>query len=802
MERHLSKSSLKYDSNLYYRSATLFDPEASYNSARTQAEWYIQTIQSLAKDQNTFGVLQRDLQEWLSSNNGIGPDKKLIAACQNGEISSLSMLSRLKARNQLKQYLAKTVTYLFIRDLGLSPEEPETRRLINSTVSSLSQYVDKHHQADATGNLHDWLKELLCKYQLTQTYQWLRLRLAAVNQFFSDEQSRLEGMRKLVKVIAGILMHQMIENEHQRDPRVLSDTIKLGYAYGLTYPFVDDLLDSNAYLSEKDKDIFNGLLRETLISGLVPEFPEFESSEPKLMLIYQELKWAFEYIHEQLEPQHRQQFLEQAYIFFEAQAEDRTRRLSETTGLDVEELFKPVILKSAGCRIISRDLVNAEVDGHFDYRMFCFGIYNQFNDDIKDIFEDIHEDNLTPYSYFLAGVSKGQVQENPYHYYWAVVYYLIYEVYKDNDQVKQLLLERSINAHKSLLDIVGENTYQVLQKDMLNTPSKAFNGVLQEIIDNSVQVAWFDKVVSQEVAGYFKAQQTRKEEFIDRYNDYMHEINEHLAISHTSSHYDGKVLDVANYALQAGGKRIRPVIALCIGRELYGFSKEQAVKVGSIMEYMHTASLVMDDLPAQDNANLRRGQPTAHKQYNSVAAAELSVVYLMMHAVQAQAGLDDFSAQAILASLEYAAATTKLICEGQLMDLESHHKVMTIKRLEQICHTKTGLALEASMVIPAILAERDELHITKLKALARHMGLIFQIRDDLLDMNGHCALLGKDAGIDATNQRVNFVTLYGELKAQDIMFEHHAAARVIVQQLPEIEPFFSALLDLMIYRLH
>ena len=100
--------------------------------------------------------------------------------------------------------------------------------------------------------------------------------------------------------------------------------------------------------------------------------------------------------------------------------------------------------------------------------MFCFGIYNQFNDDIKDIFDDIEEDNLTPYTYFLTHAKSNDGIENPYHYYWAVVYYLIYEVYQGNQQVKHLFIERCINAHKSLKRLVGKSTYSDLQQQMLS----------------------------------------------------------------------------------------------------------------------------------------------------------------------------------------------------------------------------------------------------------------------------------------------------------------------------------------------
>ena len=187
----------------------------------------------------------------------------------------------------------------------------------------------------------------------------------------------------------------------------------------------------------------------------------------------------------------------------------------------------------------------------------------------------------------------------------------------------------------------------------------------------------------------------------------------------------------------------------------YGLDSKAILPLLRSLEYVHTASLIFDDLPSQDNADTRRGRLTLHAVYNC-AVAELAGLFLTQKAVEEQASLDQFDPKTVLSLIRYAAGVTSNMCKGQAMDLDSRGKQLTREQLNTICFHKTGLAFEASFVMPAILAEVKEPEIIALKKLAFHAGIAFQIKDDLLDAEGYPSCLGKLEGNRCRKQQLNF----------------------------------------------
>ena len=761
-----------------------------YEHAAGKARWYFKTLEQLVSNNTTLTILAKDFSDWAR-------EQKSEGSFADTPIENWSMLQKIQADRDMSAYYRKTVQYLFIRDLGKDLNNKQTNEYIEETVASLVKHSRKSPDKDESlveTSLHSWAQ----KHGIETTYHWLLLKLSEMRELFHAHDAESEGMRKLVKIIAGVVMHQLVENP-KTDSATLDATIRLGYCYGLTYPFIDDLLDCSPDLNENDKQLFSQALRQSLQTGTVAPLPKLSKTSATIKRIYHELKWAFEYIRDHLSSAQSQQFFKRAYVFFEAQAIDRDRRLSDQQSLDLEALFLPVMLKSAGCRLIARDLISSDINTEFEYRTFCFGIYNQFNDDIKDIFDDLAEDNITPYTSYLNTPEQHDV--SPYQYYWAVVYYLVHEVYQNDAQTKALFMERCINAHRSLKQKVGEQQYFELRKKLLFTNDRAFDKLIDSLVERPAPSAWFDKLVSQEVGAMFKTKREQQHYFTTTYESLVAKVENHLHVKPLNRYSAGVLADVSNYALTSGGKRLRSVLAYYLGQQLYGFSDEQCHDMSTMLEYMHTASLIIDDLPSQDNADTRRGKPTVHVQYKSQATAELGAVYLMMRAVEVQAKITSHPAQAVLTSLTYAANTTQLICEGQLEDLQPANKALTIEQLETTYWLKTGLALEAALVIPALLAEQDEIHISHLKRLAKHIGMAFQIKDDLLDITGDAEQLGKPLDQDA--DKLTVIEFLGEEQATNRMFEHYYESLTIINDhMPELKAFMGPLLNFIIYRHH
>ncbi len=812
--------------------APLIDPHC-YQRAEKLACWYLKDLEKIASNNHYLTQLTADYTEWQSNNCKINSDisknqfnlSAFEAEQQLSEqLDSWNFLEKLAAEKKLKAYLTKSITYIFMRDLGKSINDKSSAKKIAKTVSQIQSWIRKQSsRATAPTNQQlstTWLFKKAQAYGVEDTFIWLMSKLSLVQKNMPTEIDQTNGMRKLVKIIAGVVLHQTIDLPENTSParraELLDQAIRLGYSYGLTYPFIDDLQDSCSALNEQEKALFNQAIRTSLLQGKVVTCPQFsQKNQAKMGFIYQELHQAFETIKSFRSTTQSQQFFEQAFIFFEAQDIDRQRKL-EGNNYSTEELFLPIILKSSGCRLIAKDILNNQSDESFNHHTFCFGIYNQFNDDIKDIFEDLSEDNVTPYTYYLkraklkqAGFSNSQ-RINPYRIYWAVVYYLIYKVYGNNPKSKTLILERSINAHKSLKAAIGDQKYNQLTKGLLCSGTPSFDRLIDQLVKQPNDIAWFDKLISRHVAAHFEQKKTLQQQFEQRYQSIKQFVQRSLPIpSHQrivsakqrrNITQDLSLSDCANYSLTAGGKNLRAALAYVMCVDRYKNLKDNTIPILQLLEYMHTASIIFDDKPSQDNSDFRRGQPTLHKKYQSEATAELTGVFMMMRAVEVQSEMKGYPAQNVLDSLAYAASTTQSICEGQLMDLRSKSQALKLQQLELMSELKTGLAIEASLMIPAILNNENDIEKGHIKQFAKHLGLAFQIKDDLLDHLGSDSKLGKPTQQDSNLNKASFVTCLGEKQAQKKLYHHYLRANHYLEYMGEAQPFMAQVLEFVVHR--
>jgi geranylgeranyl pyrophosphate synthase len=238
-----------------------------------------------------------------------------------------------------------------------------------------------------------------------------------------------------------------------------------------------------------------------------------------------------------------------------------------------------------------------------------------------------------------------------------------------------------------------------------------------------------------------------------------------------------------------------------MGVNEYGLKSSAILPLLKSLEYMHTASLIFDDLPSQDNASTRRGRPTLHQVYDT-GIAELTGLYLTQKATEEQASLDQFDPTTVLKLIQYSAQVTEDICSGQAMDLNSKGKPLTLEQLNTLSFYKTGKAFEAALLMPAILAQATELEIQVLKKFAYHAGIAFQIKDDLLDVEGIDSLLGKSVGKDAENNSSTFVSILGLDGARKTMWEHYCFAVEALEDGPRNTTFLKHLLNYIVNRDH
>ena len=259
--------------------------------------------------------------------------------------------------------------------------------------------------------------------------------------------------------------------------------------------------------------------------------------------------------------------------------------------------------------------------------------------------------------------------------------------------------------------------------------------------------------------------------------------------------------EAMRYSLEAGGKRLRPVLVLATA-ERFGVPEERALPAAVAIECIHTYSLIHDDLPCMDNDDLRRGRPTAHKAFDE-ATALLAGDALLTHAfaliATAHAAQPPLAA-ALVRELADAAGSRRLI-GGQMEDLLAEHKTnATADELEFIHLNKTAAMIEAALVMGGLVGEAKQEEIERLRAAGRHLGLAFQIIDDVLDATADSATLGKTAGKDAKADKTTWVKLHGIETSRRMAREQSEAARAALGALPGDASFLDALVESMATR--
>lgn len=254
----------------------------------------------------------------------------------------------------------------------------------------------------------------------------------------------------------------------------------------------------------------------------------------------------------------------------------------------------------------------------------------------------------------------------------------------------------------------------------------------------------------------------------ENYDEYKDIINEHLldympSIDNKSS----SLYESMKYSLTAGGKRLRSVLLLA-ACEFAGGKAKDALPYACALEYIHTYSLIHDDLPAMDNDDLRRGIPTNHKVYGDALAIlagdgllttafEIMNKDMLLH-------FDNLQELKKRINASYIIAKNAGVCgmvAGQVSDMEAEHKQCSNEMLEYIHLNKTGALIVAAVRAGLYLGGATEEMLKDMTQYAENTGLAFQIADDILDVKGNEAELGKKTGADLQNEKMTYVSLNG-----------------------------------------
>jgi len=270
-------------------------------------------------------------------------------------------------------------------------------------------------------------------------------------------------------------------------------------------------------------------------------------------------------------------------------------------------------------------------------------------------------------------------------------------------------------------------------------------------------------------------------------------IDSYLEDLHFSEAASTAGLDEAmRYSLLAGGKRIRPVLALATARAV-GFDPERLLPAAASIELIHTYSLIHDDLPAMDDDDLRRGMPTSHVKFGEDVAI-LAGDGLFAEAMRLFSSEQEGDPARILAGLTELVSATAVggMVGGQYVDVTEFdaaakgdwHKAVNLnaERLREMHSLKTGRLIGASVGVALELAGVDEAAKAPYRRFAGELGLLFQIVDDILDVTGSAEELGKPSGSDEKHDKLTFVSAYGLLRARELASQSHREARAALEE--------------------
>ncbi|MGE0130038.1 MAG: polyprenyl synthetase family protein [Blastocatellales bacterium] len=251
------------------------------------------------------------------------------------------------------------------------------------------------------------------------------------------------------------------------------------------------------------------------------------------------------------------------------------------------------------------------------------------------------------------------------------------------------------------------------------------------------------------ITEYFQQKALRVDQWLDR-------------LLPSESEPPSTIHQAMRYSVFAGGKRLRPILAIATG-EVFGADEKAILPVACSLEMIHTYSLIHDDLPAMDNDKLRRGLPTCHVKFGEAMAILAGDALL----TQAFLTLTDYTVlnpemkAHVISEVARASATTGALIGGQVLDIQFEGKPITGAQLEEIHRAKTGALIRCAVRIGAIIGGASGDELNAITEFGEKAGLAFQIADDLLDETATSEELGKTTGKDATNQKATYIALYG-----------------------------------------
>lgn len=276
-------------------------------------------------------------------------------------------------------------------------------------------------------------------------------------------------------------------------------------------------------------------------------------------------------------------------------------------------------------------------------------------------------------------------------------------------------------------------------------------------------------------------------DFTKRYKKYQADFEAYLA---TTVQAHSPLAEAMKYSLMASGKRIRPVLLL-LTLASFGENTEKGLAPAAAIEFIHTYSLIHDDLPAMDDDDLRRGQLASHKKFGEATAILAGDALLTQAFAELLRANLPANLKVTLGEQLAQAAGYQGMCAGQQLDIMNEGEILPQSELEKVHQLKTGKLFEFSVLAAGIIANASEPVLSLLQKFAQTLGLAFQVRDDLLDVLSTTEALGKKVGADAELEKNTYPRLLGTQETLHYFRQKMADAIQMLDKLQEVDERFD-----------
>lgn len=686
-------------------------------------------------------------------------------------LNRLGAFATRRSRADRVTRAADEIAFFHIINMGESPSPPKAYKMASTAIALSNEGPAK--RTDRHTSFGSSLANIVPGIYGSDELAWLENRMARLQKILPSDVIEQGGMGKAAKTIMGILAIAAFSNPSTpsdiRRRHILS-VVRPAYYYGATYPIVDDALQDGSSIdsSAKEKfhrDILRGLRTGADIAGTdLPDHPLTE----EMLDIYDGVRKEFPF-------RDHPDLYAALTTMYTAQDQD-TQHTPEHIH-SASDIYPVLSIKAAMSRIVANMFARNELSDRQTSRITNSLLRNQLVDDARDWPEDLVAGRHTPFT--LAYNDPTIPIGNPLLHTLAFEAYVAHVIYGDDPNIAGILSQfGSAEMGKMLANnksLAGDVKAHFGDGDILDDLIDAAKGVRHI----SVYGNRFDQRGAKRANNAFGRRVLQEVDPRTFAFDHINKINDLILQEFDAN---APIQEVIRYSLEAGGKRMRPALTLMLADSL-GIDKSKLEPLLISVEVAHTASLIFDDLPAQDNATLRRGRPTAHIVFPE-SDAQLAGISMIAHSLGSLGALkENFPADKVTEVIEYVGTTlgAKNLCLGQHMDMSLGDNA-NLDEIIEMYNLKTSSLIEGSLMPLMILADRPQQERNLIRTYARHAGIVYQLRDDILDATSTAATTGKDSNLDAGKH--NVVTHFGLEAAHQQLQLHLSAALDACTQLP------------------